>query len=438
MRSRPARREASETLPPHSSRRRVTYSCSQASTMRWRRDAQRLRQIDRRRRGRRAPTTTAAARVADGERLRQRDRALERVAQLAHVARPGVAQQRVERLARRAGAADRPPRSREEARGEQRNVLAALAQRRHRQRRRPRGGSRDLRGSGRASTSSSRSRLVADDDAHVDGDRLGAADAAHLARLERAQELRLQLERQLADLVEEERAAVGALEGAGDAGDGAGEGAALVAEELALDQRRRHGAAVDDDERLAARARLARCSASATRSLPVPVSPCTSTVVSAPASAARRAVSARMAADWPTRPWKSSASCSGTARVPAGASCRRVSPTVTTSPGASSASRMRTRADEGAVLGAEIAHANGVGADGELAVQAGDARVGEHDVGERARADAGATLRCRSACRRRGRRAPAASARRSASEVARSMLTVRARSSKSLIRGSIR
>ena len=40
------------------------------------------------------------------------------------------------------------------------------------------------------------------------------ADAADLARLERAQELRLQLERQLADLVEEHRAAVGGLEGA--------------------------------------------------------------------------------------------------------------------------------------------------------------------------------------------------------------------------------
>ena len=41
-----------------------------------------------------------------------------------------------------------------------------------------------------------------------------AADAAHLAPLERAQELRLQLERQLADLVDEERAAVRLLEDA--------------------------------------------------------------------------------------------------------------------------------------------------------------------------------------------------------------------------------
>ena len=44
-------------------------------------------------------------------------------------------------------------------------------------------------------------------------------------------------ERQLADLVEEHRAAVGRLEQAGLAPDRAGEGAALVAEQLALEQR---------------------------------------------------------------------------------------------------------------------------------------------------------------------------------------------------------
>ena len=52
------------------------------------------------------------------------------------------------------------------------------------------------------------------DDAHVDGDDLRAADAADLALLERAQQLRLQLERQLADLVEEQRAAVRLFEAA--------------------------------------------------------------------------------------------------------------------------------------------------------------------------------------------------------------------------------
>ena len=85
---------------------------------------------------------------------------------------------------------------------------------------------------------------------------LRLADAADLARLERAQQLRLELERQLADLVEEHRAAVGRLEGAGAVAVGAGEGAAHVAEELALDEVRADRAAVDDDERLV-RARAA-------------------------------------------------------------------------------------------------------------------------------------------------------------------------------------
>src|SRR4051812_10131513 len=75
------------------------------------------------------------------------------------------------------------------------------------------------------------------------------ADAADLAALEGAQELRLQLERQLADLVEEDRAAAGLLERADPAIDRAGERALLVAEELAEQELARHRAAVDDDER---------------------------------------------------------------------------------------------------------------------------------------------------------------------------------------------
>ena len=53
------------------------------------------------------------------------------------------------------------------------------------------------------------------DQAHVDLDRLDAADALELALLERAQQLHLHLDRDLADLVEEQRAAVGQLEAAG-------------------------------------------------------------------------------------------------------------------------------------------------------------------------------------------------------------------------------
>ena len=88
----------------------------------------------------------------------------------------------------------------------------------------------------RRATAASRSWLVAARSAHVDADRLVAADALELLLLQRAQELRLRLERHVADLVEEERAAVGGLELALAARDRAGERAALVAEELALDQ----------------------------------------------------------------------------------------------------------------------------------------------------------------------------------------------------------
>jgi len=66
-----------------------------------------------------------------------------------------------------------------------------------------------------AFTCASRSRCVAADDAHVEGHVAVAAHALDLPGLERAQQQRLQLERQLPHLVEEERAAAGALQRAG-------------------------------------------------------------------------------------------------------------------------------------------------------------------------------------------------------------------------------
>ena len=68
------------------------------------------------------------------------------------------------------------------------------------------------------------------------------------AFLEHAQQLRLELQRQLADLVEKDRAAVGHLESARLRRVRAGKRPALVPEELALDERRRERAAVDHDE----------------------------------------------------------------------------------------------------------------------------------------------------------------------------------------------
>src|SRR5207253_1219460 len=71
------------------------------------------------------------------------------------------------------------------------------------------------------------------DDADVDLTGARLPDAADLLRLERAQELRLHLERQLADLVEENGAALGRLERAHPIAVGAGERAAHVPEQLA-------------------------------------------------------------------------------------------------------------------------------------------------------------------------------------------------------------
>ena len=89
------------------------------------------------------------------------------------------------------------------------------------------------------------------DQAEVDLDRLLRTDRIDLAFLQRAQQLDLRFERQFADFVEEQRAAVGFLEFADASVDGARERALLVAEQDAFDQVFRDRAAVDGDERLA-------------------------------------------------------------------------------------------------------------------------------------------------------------------------------------------
>ena len=74
------------------------------------------------------------------------------------------------------------------------------------------------------------------EDAHVDLEGLVAAHALEGALLEEAEQLDLGGQRDLAHLVEEDGAAGGQLEAPLAAGDGAGERALLVAEELALQQ----------------------------------------------------------------------------------------------------------------------------------------------------------------------------------------------------------
>src|SRR5208282_3673052 len=86
------------------------------------------------------------------------------------------------------------------------------------------------------------------DDAHIDLQRLAAAEPLDDLVLEEAQQLGLHAHRNVADLVEEHRSAVGALDLPDGLLDSAGEGALLVAEELALEQGLRDRGAIDGDE----------------------------------------------------------------------------------------------------------------------------------------------------------------------------------------------
>src|SRR4029079_19256554 len=127
-------------------------------------------------------------------------------------------------------------------------VVAALAQRRHRDRHHLQAEVEVLAEAALAN-GAVEALIGRRDDARVRLDHLGAADAAELTLLEHAQELHLELDRHVADLVQEEGAAGGGLEAAGAALGRAGERAALVAEELALEQVARDGGAVERDER---------------------------------------------------------------------------------------------------------------------------------------------------------------------------------------------
>ena len=73
-------------------------------------------------------------------------------------------------------------------------------------------------------------------DARIDFDRLRTADALERPLLQKAQQLRLHHRRQIANLVEQDRAALGRFEAAGLVLDGAGERTAHVPEEFALEQ----------------------------------------------------------------------------------------------------------------------------------------------------------------------------------------------------------
>src|SRR5208282_3635398 len=89
------------------------------------------------------------------------------------------------------------------------------------------------------------------DYSRIDVNRAFAADPFEVLILQEAQELGLQGRRQVGNLVEENAPAVGRLEPPGLVLDRAGERAAHVPEQLALEKFFRERGAIDDDERLA-------------------------------------------------------------------------------------------------------------------------------------------------------------------------------------------
>ena len=187
----------------------------------------------------------------------EHDGAEDGVLELADIARPVVAHEQLQR--RRGDAADEDlaflggePRG--EMADQLGDILAPLAERRHPDR-------EDIEAvvevlaEGAGLDQVDEAAVGRRDQPEVDADRPPCADRVDLAVLERAEQLDLHLGRQLADLVEEERAAVGLAEFPGMLVGGAGEGALLVAEEDALDEVVGDGAAVDRDEGLRARGR---------------------------------------------------------------------------------------------------------------------------------------------------------------------------------------
>ena len=87
------------------------------------------------------------------------------------------------------------------------------------------------------------------DDSQIDGDRLDAADRHDGALLNAAQQFGLNGQRQLADFIEKQRAAIGTANEAQSGRDGAGERALHVAEQLRFHQLGREDRAIDRHKR---------------------------------------------------------------------------------------------------------------------------------------------------------------------------------------------
>ena len=175
---------------------------------------------------------------------------LEDVAQLANVAGPVIVEQQPARITRDAGR--RPPEAAavfvEERLTQRQHVLFALAQRRQLDREHVEPVEQVL-----AELAAAHRQLQIPvrrgDDARVGAQHTRPAEPLELPLLQHAQEFRLHRQAHLADFVEEQRAAAGLLELTGLALRRARKRAALVPEQLRLEQLLRQRRAVEGDER---------------------------------------------------------------------------------------------------------------------------------------------------------------------------------------------
>src|SRR5438105_8677082 len=182
-------------------------------------------------------------------------RAREHVFQLPHVSGPGTCHQLLQRVAWDPAQVlvQALVDLHQQMLDEKRNVLATLAQRRDRER-------HDLEALVQVLAEPAGFHLARElaigrrQDARAYRNPLHPADPLQLALLQDTKQLRLQVLRGLADLVEAHGAVLRQLELARLRRGGAGEGALLVTEQLALEQRLDDRGAVDADERLVGRA----------------------------------------------------------------------------------------------------------------------------------------------------------------------------------------
>src|SRR5713226_3073009 len=176
--------------------------------------------------------------------------ALDRVAQLANVARPIVPFER--RLCLRAqwrrGAIHRLTESFQEMEGERQNVVSSLLEGRQIDRK----GAQSVKEIGPETAGihfRAQIAVAGCYQANVDPLHFVTAHRPHLAAIDESQEFRLQGWRGVLNFVEKESAPIGDLKEAGTIPDRTGEGAFHVAKKLALQQRFRKNPTVDRDKR---------------------------------------------------------------------------------------------------------------------------------------------------------------------------------------------